>query len=136
MRNERFVPELSSLPESQYVQMQAYWESIWAATPIFQRMLRGWRADWFKQQTDRDGNPIFSAVSDDADKGIRIIQYEATSAEVELDFWLDTFGGDATQPGTIRELVIDLRAIDAICRISAEVDVVLDHRRNRACKYQ
>jgi hypothetical protein len=91
---------------SEYARAQAYWASVWATTPVFERMIGEWRTDWFGHQPINDGNPIFSAISGRAEKGIRVIQYEATNDGLELDFWLDTFGGAATDPGTVRELVI------------------------------
>jgi len=92
--------------ESDYVQSEAVWADLWAAAPEHERLARGWRSPWFAPQPPKDGNPIFSAVSEIQRRGLRIIQFEPSSQAVELDFWTDTFGGTLTDPLAIRELVI------------------------------
>ena len=92
--------------ESEYGKVEQFWRQIWADIPANDRAVGKWRADWFEPQPPRDGNPVFTAVSEKFRKGIRVIQYEPTSQEPELDFWLDTFGGEPTDPSAIRELVI------------------------------
>jgi len=79
---------------------------IWGKIPEITRTIGGWRPNWFQPQAPRDGNPIFTAVSDVQRKAIRVIQYEPGGDTLELDFWLDTFGGGPTDPRAIRELVI------------------------------
>ena len=74
--------------------------------PEIDRLRNGWRSEWFAPQIPKDANPIFTAVSESQKKGIRVIQYEPTMAGIELDVWTDSFGGTATDPNAIHELVI------------------------------
>lgn len=93
--------------ESEYARAEAFWaQQVWAKIPEGDRMLGGWRPNWFPPQPPKDGNPIFSAVSETQHKGVRVIQYEPAADALEFDFWLDSFGGEPTAPGAIRELVI------------------------------
>ena len=74
-------------------------------------LAQSWRHPWLSSgvvagEELRDGNPIFSAYSPENRYGIRVIQYPPESDRLELDWWLDTFGGPATDPQAIRELVI------------------------------
>src|SRR5687768_13727149 len=89
--------------ENEYAQAEAFWALLWQKTSAVERKLRGWRAPWFPPQPPKDANPIFSAVSEMQKKGIRVIQYEPTAGDLELDFWLDTFGGPPTDPKAVRE---------------------------------
>ena len=98
---ENFMTDASA-----YANAESYWLALWNSIPEFERMLDNWRTNWFTPQLPRDANPIFSAVSENQKKGIRIIQYEPTSGGMEFDCWLDTFGGPPTDPKAIRELVI------------------------------
>ncbi len=99
--------------ETEYAQAQAEWAKIWNATPEFDRKNLGWRSGWFKLQPPNDGNPIFTAISDAQQKAIRVIQYEPTTDAMEIDFWIDTYGGSAIEPISVRELVI-------ACTLSSE----------------
>jgi hypothetical protein len=103
--------------ETEYAQAEAFWADLWERTSPFERARSFWRPNWFVPQPPKDANPIFTAVSDVQKKGIRIIQYEATLDGIELDFWIDTFGGAPTDPAAIRELVI-------ACALSTEASHV------------
>ena len=91
---------------SEYANAEAYWAKLWSETPELQRRVGDWKANWFEPQSLKDGNPIFSAISPTDHKAIRVIQYPPTIDGVEFDFWIDTYGGTATDPRAIRELVI------------------------------
>ena len=99
--------------ESEYAKAEAFWTALWERIAPDERRQRGWSAEWFRPQPPKDGNPIFTAVSELRRKAIRVIQYEPTSDGLEIDFWLDTFGGDLTDPDAIVELVIS-------CALSVE----------------
>jgi len=92
--------------ESEYAQAEAYWAKIWGETSEVDRLRGGWRAGWFTPAPPKDGNPIFTAVSDKLGKAIRVIQHESTIEGTETEFWLDTYGGSQIEPTAIRELVI------------------------------
>jgi hypothetical protein len=92
--------------ESEYAQAETYWATIWDATPEFYRQSGGWRSGWFNAQPPKDGNPIFTAISEKDRKAIRVIQYEPTTDAPEIEFWMDTYGGTHVDPVAIRELVI------------------------------
>lgn len=107
--------------DSEYSQAEAFWARLWAEIPEADRRCHGWRAGWFQRQPMKDGNPIFTAVSEAERRGIRVIQCEPTCAEPEFDYWLDTFGGDADEQDTIRELVIACALSDETVRMASEV---------------
>ena len=65
--------------------------------------------------------PIFSAYSPTRRCGIRVIQYPPTSKRLELDYWLDTFGGELGEPETIRELVIACSLSDEAATRASEL---------------
>ena len=95
----------------EYEEARNYWVNLWTQIDEWQRRQRGWRHPWLSSGVSagvelRDGNPIFSAYSSERRCGIRIVQYPPTSNRLELDYWLDTFGGELGDPGTYRELVI------------------------------
>lgn len=92
--------------EAVYLEAEEFWSRLWAEMPEDKRFRGGWRSEWFKPQRTKDGNPIFTAVSDTQRKAIRIIQFEPTCDEAEFDHWFDTFGGGGEDPSAIRELVI------------------------------
>ena len=92
--------------EAEYLQAEAFWASVWADIPELDRRRGGWRCGWFERQSLKDANPIFTAISDSQHRAIRVIQYEPTCAHAELDYWFDTFDGEADEPNSVRELVI------------------------------
>lgn len=92
--------------EAEYARAEAFWAKLWDEIPSNARHNGQWRPGWFETRSIKDGNPIFTAISERERKAIRVIQYEPTCHEAEIDFWLDTFGGDATESQAIRELVI------------------------------
>jgi hypothetical protein len=94
----------------EYAQAESYWADLWDAVARETGQAGEWKHPWLQTQFGdgtpfRDGNPIFSAVSIPRGLGVRVIQYEPESEEMELDCWVDTFGGDG-EPGAVRELVI------------------------------
>lgn len=96
---------------SEYEKARSYWVDLWNRIDKRQRLQRDWRHPWLSSgvvagEELQDGNPIFSAFNPETRCGIRIIQYPPESDRVEFDWWLDTFGGPATDPHAIRELVI------------------------------
>lgn len=101
-------PDFLSNPD-QYAKAEAYWlHEVWDRIPDSCRRFGGWRPGWFASEPPYDGNPIFTAISDSLRKAVRVIQYEPllSGDARELDYWLDTFGGPATDPTVIHELVI------------------------------
>lgn len=92
--------------DAEYAQAEDFWARLWEEIPNHLRRNGQWRRGWFQPQALKDGNPIFTAVSEMQSKAIRVIQYEPTSQDAEIDFWFDTFGGEVREPKTIRELVI------------------------------
>ncbi|MFI5072657.1 MAG: hypothetical protein ACHP8A_17390 [Terriglobales bacterium] len=92
--------------DAEYALAEAFWESLWNDIPEETHRQGNWHSKWFVPQLPRDGNPIFTAVSDVLNKGIRVIQYPPSSDVPELDFWMDVFGGAAIDPDAIDELVI------------------------------
>lgn len=96
---------------SEYEGAKTYWANLWNRMNELQRLRRDWRHPWLSSGVVagielRDGNPIFSAYNPETRYGVRVIQYPPESDHLEFDWWLDTFGGPATDPRAIRELVI------------------------------
>ncbi len=87
------------------------WVRLWNGIDSGLRARYGWRQPWLRTEWEKggaymDGNPIFSAHTPSRQYAIRIIQYPPTSSDLEFDWWLDSFGGTATDPDSIDELVI------------------------------
>jgi hypothetical protein len=105
--------------ENEYGRAEVYWKHLWEQIPAFNR--DSWHSEWFKPSLPKDGNPIFTAVSEKFGKAIRVIQYEATTNPPEIDFWLDTFGGSNIEPVAIRELVIACALSDESARRASQL---------------
>lgn len=92
----------------QYDLSEKHWVALWNQIDPHHRESFGWRQPWFQPLPPNvsQGNPIFSAYSPILQRGIRIIQHEPTAPKLEIQAWLDTFGGDLTDPDHIHELVI------------------------------
>ena len=109
--------------ESQYHKASAYWAAVWERIDLPEKRALGWRTPWLNASFAdgspvRDGNPIFSAWSARERKAIRVIQHEPVTEaqEIDLRYWIDTFGGGAGEPGAIRELVIVCALTEAASR--------------------
>lgn len=100
MTNYLFEGFLSNADD--YASAETYWRELWLD-------LRhdGWVQPWMDNGAFLDGNPIFTAFNPLQRKGIRIVQRAPQEGANDLVYWLDTFGGDVTEPESIRELVID-----------------------------
>jgi hypothetical protein len=99
---ERFLADAA-----EYEAAQARWRGLWDRIIATEKPEAEWKVPWFASKFAdgtpmRDGNPIFSAVSPTLQRGVRILQHEPTSDQLELDYWLDTFGSDQA----VSELVI------------------------------
>jgi hypothetical protein len=93
---------------SEYALSERYWSKLWEEVDPPARIAKGWIQPWFEPLPSSlgEGNPIFSAVSRVLRRGIRVIQHEPTDSGVEIQAWLDTFGGGPGDPDKIEELVI------------------------------
>jgi len=97
----------------EYKAAEARWRQLWDRLVSTEKREADWEVRWFvpafaNGTPMRDGNPIFTAVSPGLRRGVRIIQHEPTTDQVELDYWLDTFQSD--EP--ISELVISCALSD------------------------
>jgi len=115
--------------ETEYQRAETYWDQLWTRIDPLPKRAFGWVTPWVGTGSPSllDGNPIFSAYSLRLRKGIRVIQHAPTEDQLELAFWLDTFGGPVTDPESIRELVIacalsDVAAIEAISLMNRWVE--------------
>ncbi len=93
---------------SEYRAAEEHWNALWSSIKPAGQADEAWLTPWLGTGSPeiRDGNPIFSAWSPRLKRGVRVIQHEPTSDEVEFSVWFDTFGGDAADPESIHELVI------------------------------
>jgi hypothetical protein len=110
----------------QYRLSSEHWENLWQETDRHNRAVFGWRFPWVGtgSPTIRDGNPIFSADSPTLRRGIRIIQHEPTEPGLEIQAWLDSYGGRSSDPESIEELVIACALSDAAsCAALSLMDV-------------
>ena len=91
-----------------YREAEAYWLKIWESIDPSVRGAYQWTTPWVHTGSPEilDGNPIFSAVSRTLARGIRIIQHEPTSGDLEIQAWPNRFGGNVGDPESIHELVI------------------------------
>lgn len=95
-----------------YATAERYWLDLWSNLNPHEVEARGWKAGWitttFADGTPmRDGNPIFSAISEKEGRAIRVIQFAPQEASTEFDYWLGIHGaGNLGSPDAIAELVI------------------------------
>ncbi len=94
----------------QYAEAEAFWQTLWSKIVATSSQAAEWRFPWLNTHFQngspcRDGNPIFSAVNEKRQRGIRVIQTEADSQESNLHSWGDYFGAK-DDPESLRELVI------------------------------
>jgi len=99
-----------------YEAAQARWRQLWERVVCAHPHEAEWQVPWFAPEFAngtpmRDGNPIFTAVSPTLRRGVRVIQHEPATDQLEFDNWTDTFQGD--EP--IAELVIS-------CALSEEAE--------------
>jgi hypothetical protein len=88
-----------------YATAQRHWDRLWDKVLDRAGPAQQWQQPWMSNPFP-DGNPIFTAVSLPLSRGVRIIQEPPGDPDdVDLDWWLDTFGDDH-DPAGIRELVI------------------------------
>ncbi len=101
---------------AEYAGAEQHWVRLWHAFDPQLRSQKGWQQPWFEPLPPSvgEGNPIFSAVSPFLHRGIRIIQHAPTTNELEVQAWLDTYGGAFSDPNSIRELVISCTLSDAV----------------------
>jgi hypothetical protein len=101
-----------------YAHSEKFWHQLWVRVDASARDRLGWVQPWFQPLPRElaEGNPIFTAVSRQLQRGIRVIQHEPTKDEVEIQAWLDSFGGDHDST-SISELVISC----ALSDLSSEV---------------
>jgi hypothetical protein len=107
----------------EYALAEKYWIDRWHQIEGTTRSRFGWQQPWFHPLPPNisQGNPIFSAVSPQLKRGIRVIQHEPTSASLEIQAWPDTFGGSVTDPESIRELVIACALSDVSAALALEM---------------
>ena len=105
--NQFLYPRFLEDPD-QYVLAQRYWEDLWNRLGEDVLSLGDWKQPWMDTGVPglRDGNPIFSAYSPIAQRGLRVIQLAPGSCDTEFQNWLDTVGGTAVDVGAVQELVI------------------------------
>src|SRR6185437_14455104 len=105
--------------EREYASAERSWRDLWERIRDSRQSLSHWHEPWLTTsylngKPFLDGDPIFSAISETDKRAIRVIQHEAESHELEVDFWAETFGDDDDK---IDVLVIDC----ALCEASMHV---------------
>ena len=105
---------------AEYASSAQFWVGLWNQIERFHRDGFGWSYPWLETGSPsmKDGNPIFSARSGVLRRGVRIVQLEPLGPGLDFQVWLDTFGGDITNPRSINELVIACVLSDEASRIA------------------
>jgi hypothetical protein len=100
---------------AEYTYSEQHWIRLWDTVDPQSRAQKGWQQPWFEPLPPSlgEGNPMFSAVSPLLHRGIRIIQHAPTANDLEMQAWLDHFGGIFNDPDSIEELVISCALSDA-----------------------
>lgn len=121
MINNLFPSFLENVEE--YGLSEHYWQDLWERIDPIDRERFRWTHPWLSTGSPdiKDGNPIFSAYSPSLGRGIRIIQNASVGLGLDIQAWLDTFGGDITDPGRIQELVISCSLSDVASQIALEL---------------
>ena len=109
--------------DEEYEESVRYWVNLWNRVDEFNRTSLGWSFPWVGTGSPliKDGNPIFSAISPGLRRGVRIIQAEPIDSELDIQVWLDTFGGDLNDPTSIQELVIACVLSEEAARIAFDL---------------
>jgi hypothetical protein len=118
----------------EYRKLEQRWIDIWDSIQPEGRWQFPWMTTTYANgEPMMDFNPIFSVVCNDLKRAIRVIEYhgeestlqeEFEGEQVELSWWLDTFGDSEYDDPVINELVIDLRWTPAAGRLAAEMMAV------------
>src|SRR6266705_5353243 len=94
--------------EADYGEAEQLWRDVWsralAAVPVESE----WQTPWFKPIANwHEGNPIFSAISIDSRRAVRVIIHEPTDDPSDrLESWIDC--REVPERGVyVTELVID-----------------------------
>jgi hypothetical protein len=88
-----------------YAAAERYWGERWEEILRSVHPEQTWHSPWLSNPIP-DGNPIFTAVCPELQRGVRVIQETPGDTEtVDLDWWLDVFG-DKDEPTAVRELVV------------------------------
>ena len=109
--------------DEEYEESVRYWVNLWNRVDEFNRTNFGWSYPWVGTGSPliKDGNPIFSVISPGLRRGVRIIQAEPIDSDLDIQVWLDTFGGDVTDPTSIHELVIACVLSEEAARIAFDL---------------
>jgi hypothetical protein len=122
----------------QYTQSERFWEDLWSEVDPFHRESFRWNRPWLGTGSPKimDGNPIFSAYSPILGRAIRVIQEEPVGSVLDIQVWLDTFGGDVMDPGRIHELVISCVLSDVASDISRSLMIPWVRGRSISFRYK
>jgi len=105
---EPFFPNFLHNP-ADYAAAEQFWKKLWrevvGTTPLAGPWHEPWLTTIYLEGTPfPDGDPIFSAISQDHRLGLRVIQHEPAGHDVDFHPWETTFGDG---PTPTRVLVID-----------------------------
>jgi hypothetical protein len=94
-----------------YSSTEAAWADLWTRVVRRAGQAALWRAPWlnthFANGTPfRDGDPIFSAVDDGRQMGVRVIQLEPETPDDEHLEWRVDSVGEWSAPDSVRTLVV------------------------------
>jgi hypothetical protein len=109
--------------DREYSLSEEHWIRLWDQIDPQTRASHGWQHPWFEPlpRTLSEGNPIFTAVSQVLRRGIRVIQHEPTDSGLEIQAWLDFFGGNPSDPDRIEELVISCALSDLASDVASSL---------------
>jgi hypothetical protein len=94
--------------DEQYRQSEEYWKNLWEKIDLMDRVFYQWTVPWLGTGSPllKDGNPIFDAFSRVQRRAIRVVQLEPVGKTIDIQAYLDSYGGDFDDPESIIELVV------------------------------
>src|SRR5262245_6873146 len=102
-----------------YEQAERWWGDLWRDILAQTRQEAVWHSPWL--HSDRDGNPIFSAINPARRLGVQVIQEAPESPdEGDLDYWVDWFG-EEREADSVQKLVICCVLTDRTAPLIADV---------------
>jgi hypothetical protein len=90
--------------EREYKLSEKFWRNLWKEVVKEAGAAKEWKSPWLGAPL-RDGDPIFSAVSQAQGRAVHVVQHAPTSGSVEIVWWQDKFGEEGVDQ-VIDQLVI------------------------------
>jgi hypothetical protein len=98
-----------------YSQLEGYWRNLWSQVLFRTNQEQEWTNPWLNTSCVdgsrlMDGDPIFSAWCPERRLGVRIVQYEPRSSDMDLNVAMTTFDPDYA----------NIKVLEVFCALSKE----------------